>query len=46
MELQAVVLNTRVKRYLTEKVRIVQELGQEEGIIHVTFSKKCFPIEE
>ena len=42
MELQAAVVNTRVKRYLTEKVGIKQELGQEEEIIPCGYLKEKF----
>lgn len=39
LELQADLLNTRVKRYLTKKIGIEYEFGQEEEIIHVVIQK-------
>ena len=37
--LQAELLNTGVKRYLTKKIGIECEFGQEEEIIHVVIQK-------
>ena len=37
--LQAELLNTGVKRYLTKKIGIKYEFGQEEEIIHVVIQK-------